>query len=95
MTNVDWYQPFKNSPYSVGVIYLAILNLPREERFKQENIILVGVIPGPKEPKNINTYLDTLVDERRELWDGVPIFDSSFWGAKSTELLFCVFHQTF
>ncbi len=62
MMNVDWYQPFKNSPYSVGVIYLTILNLPREERFKQENIILVGVIPGPKEPKNnINTYLDPLV----------------------------------
>lgn len=83
MMNVDWYQPFKNSPYSVGVIYLAILNLPREERFKQENIILVGVIPGPKEPKNnINTYLDPLVDELRELWDGVPIFDSSFLGCQ-------------
>lgn len=26
--NVDWYQPFKHSPYSVDVIYLAILNLP-------------------------------------------------------------------
>ncbi|XP_073672238.1 uncharacterized protein [Paramisgurnus dabryanus] len=39
MMNVDWYQPFKNSPYSVGVIYLAILNLPREEHFKEENII--------------------------------------------------------
>lgn len=39
MMNVDWYQPFKHSPYSVGVIYLAILNLPGEERFKDENMI--------------------------------------------------------
>lgn len=41
MMNVDWYQPFKHSPYSVGVVYLAILNLPRGERFKDENMILV------------------------------------------------------
>lgn len=82
MMNVDWYQPFKHSPYSVGVIYLAILNLPREERFKDENMILVGVIPGPKEPKiNINAYLEPLVDELRELWEGVLMDDSSPLGS--------------
>jgi len=31
MMNVDWFQPFKDSPYSVGVTYLAIMNLPRAE----------------------------------------------------------------
>ena len=29
--NVDWFQPYKRSQYSVGVIYFAILNLPRAE----------------------------------------------------------------
>ena len=29
MMNVDWFQPFRHSPYSIGAIYLAILNLPR------------------------------------------------------------------
>ena len=43
MMNLDWFQPFKHSPYSVGVIYLAIMNLPRAERFKRENIIVVGM----------------------------------------------------
>lgn len=48
----------------MGVIYLVVLNLPREERFKDENMICVGLIPGPKEPKiNINAYLEPLVDE--------------------------------
>ena len=27
--NVDWFQPFTHTVYSVGVIYLTILNLPR------------------------------------------------------------------
>uniref|UniRef100_A0A1A7YTN3 Transposase domain-containing protein n=1 Tax=Iconisemion striatum TaxID=60296 RepID=A0A1A7YTN3_9TELE len=81
MLNVDWFQPFKNAPYSVGAIYLVILNLPREERFKEENMILVGLIPGPKEPSlNINVFLDLLVDELQELWHGVILEDNSFIG---------------
>ena len=48
--NLDWFQPFSHVNYSVGVgiIYMVILNLPREKRYKVENIILVSVIPGPK-----------------------------------------------
>ena len=74
MLNVDWFQPFENFAYSVGVIYLVILNLPHTTRYKRENIILVGVIPGPSEPSlNINTYLEPLVDELLKLWRGVQI----------------------
>jgi len=50
--------------YSVGAIYLTVLNIPREIRCKKENIILAGVIPGPTEPeKTINSYLKLLIDE--------------------------------
>ncbi|XP_063077496.1 uncharacterized protein LOC134467584 [Engraulis encrasicolus] len=81
MLNVDWFQPFKDAPYSVGAIYLVILNLPREDRFKEENMILVGLIPGPKEPSlNINAFLDPLVEELQALWDGIILEDSSFIG---------------
>lgn len=35
-------------------------------------MILVGVIPGPKEPKlNMNSYLTPLVEELHELWNGL------------------------
>lgn len=55
--------------YSVGAIYLAIQNLPREERYKEENIILVGVLPGPSEPKlTVNSYLAPLVRDLKEAW---------------------------
>ena len=74
MLNVDWFKPFKDSPYSVGVVYLTILNLPREERFKRYNLILAGIIPGPKEPSlHTNTFLKPLVNDLLTLWDGVEM----------------------
>ena len=31
MLNVDWFQTYKHTQYSVGVIYLALMNLPRSQ----------------------------------------------------------------
>ena len=42
MFNVDWFQPFKHSSYSVSALYMVLMNLSRSERFKLENVILVG-----------------------------------------------------
>lgn len=65
----DWFKPFKHLNDSIGALYLVILNLPREERYKPENMILVGIIPGPKEPKeSINMYLYPLIDELLDFW---------------------------
>ena len=56
--NVDWFETFERGVYSVGAVYLTVQNLSRKERYKPENIILVGIIPGPNEPKlNINSFL--------------------------------------
>ncbi|KAG0975909.1 hypothetical protein G6F57_010776 [Rhizopus arrhizus] len=70
--NVDWFQSSKRTVYSVGAVYLTINNLPRSIRYKKENIILVCVIPGPKEPKDtqINNYLQVLVKDLKELYYG-------------------------
>ena len=76
--NVDWFQPFKGrNDRSVGVIYLVLLNLPREQRFKWENIIVAGIIPEMnKEPKSLNTFLAPIVDELKALWKGVKLMTS-------------------
>lgn len=47
MMNLDFFQPYKYVQYSLGAIYMTVLNLPRGVRNKQENVILVGLIPGP------------------------------------------------
>lgn len=71
MINVDWFQPYKHVPYSVGAVYITILNLPRRLRNKPNNIILVGILPGPHEPKlSMNTFLQPLVEELKVLWSG-------------------------
>lgn len=79
--NLDWFNPFKHIQYSVGVLYFVVENLPRTERYRLENVIIIGCIPGPKEPKkHVNPYLKPLVDELLELWDGKLLRTSSLFG---------------
>ncbi|XP_070564970.1 uncharacterized protein [Ptychodera flava] len=89
--NVDWFQPYEHTPHSVGALYLVINNLPRQERFMPENLILVGLLPGPNEPKkNINSYLEPLVNELQELAVGVKMKDNSKLGNIYRALLMCI-----
>ena len=68
--NVDWFQPFDHVVYSVGVLYITVLNLPSSERYKIRNAFLVGIIPGPDEPKHdVNNFLRPLIDDLLVLWD--------------------------
>ena len=68
--NIDWFQPFDHVTYSVGAIYITVLNLPSTQRYKLENMFLVAILPGPDEPKHdINEFLRPLVDELLTLWD--------------------------
>ena len=54
--NLDLFNPFKHIKYNVGILYFEVENLPRSERYKLENIIITGAIPGPKEPTvHLNT----------------------------------------
>ena len=77
MMNIDWFQPYKHRTYSLGVIYLAVMNLPRFIRFKRENIIIIGLIPGPSEPPlHINSFLTPLVSDLLSLWEGI-IFETN------------------
>ena len=71
MINLDWFQPFDSAMYSCGAIYGVICNLPREVRFKKENMLTLGLLPGPHEVKlhKINHYLAPIVDELLELWE--------------------------
>jgi hypothetical protein len=73
--NLDWFQPFDSSVYSTGVIYGAICNLPREIRFRQENMLILGLLPGPSEVRTdkINHYLSPIVDELLEFWAGAEL----------------------
>ncbi|OAD66773.1 hypothetical protein PHYBLDRAFT_152043 [Phycomyces blakesleeanus NRRL 1555(-)] len=68
-------------------------NLPREERMKPENIILVGIMPGPKEAKidQMNNFLEPLVDELVELYGSITMKTPEFPNGTSIRAaLMCV-----
>ena len=81
MLNLDWFQPFEHTTDSIGAMYLSIVNLPRQERFRKENIILLGLIPSMEhEPSCVNSFLYPIVEEFKKLWIG-----ERFNTAKSTQ----------
>ena len=81
--NVDWFKPYEHTQYSISVIRLVMLNLPRAERYRLENVFIVGCIhvPGPKEPKTMNyysyMYLKPLVNDLLVLCEGIPVAPTS------------------
>jgi hypothetical protein len=66
---MDGFNPFQlkqmGKKASIVAMYTICLNLPPEEQYKLENMFLVGIIPGPHEPKKeeINHLLSPLVDD--------------------------------
>ena len=75
MLNLDWFQPFDGTNHSTGVLYAAICNLPRDIRFKRENLLIISILPGPNEVSlhKINHYLAPMVDELESLWSGMTL----------------------
>ena len=74
--STDGFTPFKRRNQSCWPLILYNYNLPPEERFHQENIICVGVIPGPKKPSDSDSFLWPLVEELIQLEGGVKAFDA-------------------
>lgn len=66
---IDPFNPFEegNSVYSMTPILLQYLTLPKSERYKNRNMDLIGVIPGPGNPYSFQPFIDVMVDELIEL----------------------------
>jgi hypothetical protein len=73
MLNMDGFQPFKRRQYSVQGIYLAIMNLPRHLRYRRENMILVGLVPGGKEKIPLSHFIDRLAKQLKVLWEETSV----------------------
>ena len=44
---------------------------------KNEHLMLALIVPGRRLVKNMDVYLQPLVDELKELWDGINVYDVS------------------
>lgn len=59
---------------SATPILIQNYNLPPQIRTHLRNLICVGIIPGPKQPKDLESFLSPLDDEAAELAYGVKTF---------------------
>jgi hypothetical protein len=74
--STDGFTPFKGRDKTAWPIIVFNYNLPPEERFHKDNIISIGVIPGPKKPADMDSYLWPLVQELLQLSIGLTAFDA-------------------
>jgi hypothetical protein len=61
--NMDWFQPYTYSPYSVCCVYLCILSLHRSVRYKRENVILLTLLPPTLKSKTQEPVKTTQINE--------------------------------
>lgn len=59
----DGVSPFKFSQYTMWPVTMMLMNLPHHLRVKHENILTPAIIPGPKQPWDLDSFLQPLVDE--------------------------------
>ncbi|GBE80043.1 hypothetical protein SCP_0212450 [Sparassis crispa] len=73
--NFDWFGLLSGRPHSTGPIYLALNNLPRDQRYLQLNVICLAVLPGPGEPnqQQLNHALEPGIKEMIELHKGIEM----------------------
>ena len=83
--SVNWFNSHSNKiaskKKSVGSIALALLNLPPSIRYKVENLYVLGVIPGPREPSldEINHFLRPVVEFF------LPAWKNGMWFTKTNQ----------
>ena len=44
---------------------------------KNKYLILVLIFPGRRQVKNMDVYLQPLIDEFKQLWEGIHVYDVS------------------
>lgn len=66
--STDGVRVFKTrSNFVVWPIIFINLNLPPDQRYLKENLLLIGIIPGPKQPWDLDSYLYPIVKEMIQL----------------------------
>jgi hypothetical protein len=75
--STDGYSPHKRKAKTAWPLVIYNYNLPPEERFQNENIIVLGVIPGPKKPHDFDSFAWPMVEEMLALAVGVKTWDAN------------------
>ncbi|KAJ1300252.1 hypothetical protein OPQ81_005081 [Rhizoctonia solani] len=66
MDGVNIFEQAHEETSTCWPIIAINLNLPASEHVKLRNLIPLGVIPGPKQPKDFESFLEPFVEEALE-----------------------------
>jgi len=69
--SLDGVQLTNMKNHEIWPVVLFNLNLPPNERTKMKNILTSIIIPGPKSPGDLDSFLHPLVEEMHELERGI------------------------
>ena len=58
------------------LLILVLLNLPSEIRYKSKNIIITLTIPGPRAPRNIESFVYPVFEEMAMASEGIWLWDA-------------------
>lgn len=72
----DGFNFFKRGSYTAWPLLLINYNLPPDERCHDDNVICCGIIPGPRKPKDYDTFWLPWVEEMQQLAEGVDTYDA-------------------
>jgi hypothetical protein len=76
MDSINPYSP-QNTNYFVFLVVLINKNTPPWFFVKNEHLMLSLIVPGRRQVKNMDVCLQPLVDELKELWEGIHVYNVS------------------
>ena len=81
--STDGFCPFRRRKKTCWPLLIYNYNLPPEIRFWARHVLCIGVIPGPKKPKDFDSFFWPAIEELLKLARGVRCFDKAlaehFW----------------
>jgi hypothetical protein len=76
---MDGVNPYsiQNTNYYVWPVVVINKNIPPWLSVKNEHLMLALIVPSRRQVNNMDVYLQPLVDELKELWEGICVYDVS------------------
>ena len=96
---MDGVNPYRlrSTTWSTWPVVLVNYNIPPWLCIKKGHLLLALLIPGKYKVKNMDVYLALVVDELKQLWEGIPIQDlsrrSGYWHFNMKAILMWTMHD--
>ena len=91
---MDGVNPYslQNTNYFVWPLVVINNNIPPWFSVKNEQLRFALIVPDRRQVKNMDIYLQPLVDELKALWDGINVYDvSRFIAAERSFTLYDIY----